>query len=353
MKRITLSALLMTLFLLLGCGSGSTKAEDPQSRFLKSIISLSNDFLNVFTSLSDMVGGVLGFNTNTKKSDVAAYFKKVHDVVQGIKDKLNKIVADMKSENNPNSEATDTAVKALITNTLDKIIQGAKTASEAIGSDSNPIANVADQNAGAAGEEASVKSLSEGIGKIVGVVLKEGNPEAGDDKKASDGSTARTAAAGDGEAGKLFATANVGTAENAKKSAADAAKAVGAVTGADILKTMVKESGDAAKLAKETTGNAGAIPKDATIAGAVVLRSMAKGGKFAGPSDAASVDAKKAVENAAVSAVTKALSTLTIAIRDTIDVGLKEVKDAMKFNSTDTPVTTDNQIPETKVNNQN
>ncbi|AHH10124.1 Variable outer membrane protein, partial (plasmid) [Borrelia parkeri SLO] len=274
----------------------------------------------------------------------------IHDTVSSTKTSLEKIVADMKSDNNPNSEATDTAVKALITNTLDKIIQGAKTASEAIGSDSNPIANVADQNAGAAGEEASVKSLSEGIGKIVGVVLKEGNPEAGDDKKASDGSTARTAAAGDGEAGKLFATANVGTAENAKKSAADAAKAVGAVTGADILQAMVKESGDAAKLAKETTGNAGAIPKDATIAGAVVLRSMAKGGKFAGPSDAASVDAKKAVENAAVSAVTKALNELTIAIRDTIDVGLKSVKDAMKFNPNDTPVTTDNTISEVKKN---
>ncbi|AHH09957.1 Variable outer membrane protein, partial (plasmid) [Borrelia parkeri SLO] len=226
MKRITFCALLMTLFLLLSCGSGSTKAEDPQSRFLKSVISLGNDFLNVFTSLSDMVGGFLGFNTNTKKSDVGNYFKKIHDTVSSTKTSLEKIVADMKSDNNPNSEATDTAVKALITNTLDKIIQGAKTASEAIGSDSNPIANVADQNAGAAGEEASVKSLSEGIGKIVGVVLKEGNPEAGDDKKASDGSTARTAAAGDGEAGKLFATANVGTAENAKKSAADAAKAV-------------------------------------------------------------------------------------------------------------------------------
>ncbi|MBW6184392.1 variable large family protein [Pseudomonas aeruginosa] len=30
----------------------------------------------MFTSFGDMVGGVLGFNTNTKKSDVGAYFKK-------------------------------------------------------------------------------------------------------------------------------------------------------------------------------------------------------------------------------------------------------------------------------------
>ncbi|ASJ27781.1 VlpC-type protein (plasmid) [Borrelia turicatae 91E135] len=124
MKRITLSALLMTLFLLLSCGSGSSKTEDPQNKFLKSLISLSNDFLNVFTSFSNMVGGVLGFDTNTKKSDVGNYFKKIQETVQGTKDKLEKIVSDMKSENNPNAEATDTAVKALITNTLDKIIQG-------------------------------------------------------------------------------------------------------------------------------------------------------------------------------------------------------------------------------------
>ncbi|WP_432612707.1 variable large family protein [Borrelia turicatae] len=348
MKRITLSALLMTLFLLLSCGSGSAKAEDPQSRFLKSLISLSNDFLNVFTSLSDMLGGVLGFNTNTKKSDVADYFKTVQDTVSSTKTALEKIVADMKSENNPNVEATDIAVKALITNTLDKIINGAKTVSEAIGADNNPIANIASTNAaGVAGSD--VEGLVKGIKGIVDVVLgaKEGNFEAGNDKKAEDGNTSRTAAAGDGEAGKLFAAGAgaAGDANNSKKVAADAAKAVGAVTGADILKAMIKDNGDAAKLA--TSQNAGAAPKDATIAGAIALRVMAKDGKFAGPSAQAD-DAVTAVKGAAISAVTKALDTLTIAIRNTIDVGLKTVKDAMNINPTDTLVTTDNTTSEAK-----
>ncbi|AHH10086.1 Variable outer membrane protein (plasmid) [Borrelia parkeri SLO] len=252
----------------------------------------------------------------------------------------------MKSDNNPNASAVDTAVKALIANTLDKIIDGAKTASEAIGSDSNPIANVAATNAdGAAGT--GVDSLVKGIKLIVDVVLKEGNAEAGNDKKAEDGNTARTAAGGDGEAGKLF-TAGAGAAgdaNNSKKVAADAAKAVGAVTGADILKAMVKDNGDAAKLA--TSQNAGAAPKDATIAGGIALRVMAKDGKFAGPSAAAD-DAVTAVKGVSVSAVTKALGTLTIAIRNTIDVGLKTVKDAMNINTTDTPVTTDNTTSEAK-----
>ncbi|AHH13176.1 hypothetical protein BHO_0013601 (plasmid) [Borrelia hermsii YBT] len=47
-------------------------------------------------------------------------------------------------------------------------------------------------------------------------------------------------------------------AAEAKKAAADAAKAVGAVTGADILQAMIKDNGDAVKLA--TAQNAGAVP---------------------------------------------------------------------------------------------
>ncbi|AFI31646.1 Borrelia lipoprotein-containing protein (plasmid) [Borrelia crocidurae str. Achema] len=72
--------------------------------------------------------------------------------------------------------------------------------------------------------------------------LGVGKADAWNDKKASDGSNARTA--GDGEAGKLFSAAAINSADNAKKSAADVSKAVGAVTGADILQAIVKK-GDA------------------------------------------------------------------------------------------------------------
>ncbi|WVN92259.1 variable large family protein (plasmid) [Borrelia turicatae] len=338
----------MTLFLLLSCGSGSAKAEDPQNRFLKSLISLSNDFLNVFTSLSDMVGGVLGFNTNTKKSDVGNYFKTIETSLTTTKTALNKIVADMKSENNPNADFVDAAVKKLVTDTLDKIIDGVgETLQGAVGEE--PIVSVGANGVGVAGEENAVKSLIEGIGKIVEVVLgNKGSADAGTDKKASDGNTVRTGGnAANDEAGKLFAAANAGNADNAKKSAADAAKAVGAVTGADILQAMIKNDGGAAKLAMAKDDDKDTTKKDAVIAGGIALRAMVKGAKFAGASDN-DATAKKAVEDAAISAVTKALGTLTIAIRSTIDRGLKEVKDTMKFNPEDTPVTNDKQTSETK-----
>ncbi len=113
------------------------------------------------------------------------------------------------------------------------------------------------------------------------------------------------------------------------------------MTGADILQSIIKDNGDAAKLAKETTGNA-TMPKDATIAGGIALRAMAKGGKFSNASDA---DAQgiitTVVKGAAISAVTKALDTLTIAIRKTIDLGLETVKGAMKINVNVTPIIPD------------
>ncbi|WAZ72343.1 hypothetical protein O5404_04670 (plasmid) [Borrelia miyamotoi] len=43
----------------MSCNSSGTDIEESsQSRFLKSVISLGNDFLNVFTSFGDMVGSV-------------------------------------------------------------------------------------------------------------------------------------------------------------------------------------------------------------------------------------------------------------------------------------------------------
>ncbi|ETZ17364.1 Variable outer membrane protein [Borrelia duttonii CR2A] len=77
------------------------------------------------------------------------------------------------------------------------------------------------------------------------------------------------------------------------------------------------------------------------IAGAIALIAMAKDGKFAGP-NAATIEYAPAVKGAAVSAVAKALDTLTIAIRSTIDEGLKSVKEAMKTNINVTSVASEN-----------
>nr|WP_011666335.1 variable large family protein [Borrelia duttonii]BAC22680.1 vmpM [Borrelia duttonii] len=337
---------MVMMMVMMGCNSGGVleSKESVENRFLKSLVGLSNEFLNVFTSFGEMVGSVLGLKADSKKSDVAAYFKTVQGTVEGVKRGLNKIVADMKKESNPNAAATETAVNKLVSETLDKIITGAKTASEAIGGDANDfIGNVAAGGAGAAAgvKGDNIKNLVKGIKDIVDVVLKnEGSAEAGDDKKAENLSARTGSNATDGEAGKLFSVSNAGAADNAKKAAADAAKAVGAVTGADILKAMIKDDGDAVKLSEGV--DAPSAKKDAVIAGGIALRAMAKGGKFAGLSDNANADAKKTVEGTAVGAVIKALDTLMIAIRKTMDLGLKSVKETMKTNINATTVASEN-----------
>ncbi|ETZ17607.1 Variable outer membrane protein, partial [Borrelia duttonii CR2A] len=266
--------------MVMGCNSGGVGGgEEGKNKFLQSLVNVSNEFLNVFTSFGDMVGSVLGLNVDSKKSDVGNYFKKVQGTVERIKSGLNKIVAEMKEEKNPNAESTESVVKKLVSETLDKIIEGAKTASGAIGVVGDDLlGNVANQNAaGVAGT--GVDKLISGIKSIVDVVLSdtEGNPEAGDNKKAEELNVRNN----DG-AGKLF-DGSTGAAGDDKKAAADAAKAVGAVIGADILKAMIKDNGDAVKLAKNSAAIAGvaANAKDGTIAGGIALRAMAKDGKFA------------------------------------------------------------------------
>ncbi|WP_038368380.1 variable large family protein [Borrelia duttonii] len=321
----------------MGCNSGGVGGEEGKNKFLQSLVNVSEEFLNVFTSFGDMVGSVLGLNVNSKKSDVGKYFKTVQETVEEVKTGLNKIVAEMKEEKNPNAEATEAAVKKLVTGTFDKIIEGAKTASEAIGTSGDDLlGNVAAGGAGAAAgvSGSEIDSLVKGIKGIVDVVLKGvGKADAGDNKKAEDGNTARTVDSG---AGKLFADDNAGADVNAaKKVATDAAKAVGAVTGADILQAMIKDGAEASAKA--------ASAKDGTIAGAILLRAISKGGKFANANaaDAQGVVAT-AIKNAAVSSVTKALDTLTIGIRKTIDSGLKEVKEAMKINANATHIVSNN-----------
>ncbi|UPA17184.1 variable large family protein (plasmid) [Borrelia coriaceae] len=317
---------------------------EKRNTFLSSLANLGNDFLNIFTSFGEMTGTVLGFNKDTKKSDVGKYFKKVQDTVQGTKDKLKEIVANMEKENNPNADAVKKEVEKLVSEKLDTIIKGAKTVSDAIGTTGEDLlGNVAKAAASKAGGVPGTKvgELVEGIKGIVDVVLQgKGNSEAGDTKKAQESSSRSTGT----DARKLFDGTASNIDSNAKDAANDASKAVAAVTGADILQAMVKDKGDAAKLAINNATVSGTSPiadsdaRDVAIAGGIALRAMANGGKFA---NGQTNDIAALVQGIAVSAVAKVLNTLTIAIRNTIDTGLKTVKEAMKINPEATPVTTE------------
>ncbi|ANF34549.1 Variable large protein 15/16 (plasmid) [Borrelia turicatae] len=294
--------------------------EDPKTLFLTSIANLGKGFLDVFTSLSDMVAGAFGIKAETKKSDIGKYFSDIEKTVTSVKEKLNTVVTA-----HGNYPKVKSVVDTFITGTLDKIAEGAKEAAKGTAG-GDAIGNaVKDQDAKPANAE-SINSLVKGIKTIVGVVLEgKGNPDA-----------TKTGESEQKSIGKLLGKKDDGT--EAVASAASAS--VGAVTGADILQAIAKSeeakdneveietAKNAAEIAaakKDDTKDLNAAKIDAVIAAGIALRAMAKDGKLAAKDEK---DAH-AVNGAATSAVGKTLSTLIIAIRNTVDSGLKSISDAL------------------------
>ncbi len=278
-------------------------------------------------TFGDMVSGTLGIKAETKKSDIGVYFTKIAETMKLTKAKLNEIL-----EKNGRYEKVKEKVVAFIA-TIDKIAEGAETA--AVGaSGSNAIGNAVKNQFAVAADKPSVISLVKGIKFIVGVVLKEseGNADATkiqDEKK---------------DIGKLFGNQDNDSAQEAEAAKANAS--VGAVSGADILKAIAKSkespdvnNADGIEKAKDA-GEIAVAPavndkkeikdsekKDAVIAGGIALRAMAKDGKFA----AKSGDDKhaNAINGLSASVLNKTLSTLVIAIRNTVDNGLKEINEVL------------------------
>nr|WP_247068122.1 variable large family protein [Borrelia puertoricensis] len=322
------------LFLLLSCGSGTTKMEDPKATFLTSIANLGKGFLDVFTSLSDMITGALGIKAETKKSDIGKYFTSIEKTMTSVKKKLNIVVAE-----NGNYPKLKEVVDTFITGTLDKIAEGAKTA--ATGAAGNAISEVVKSNAAGDGPDAeSVKNLVKGIKQIVDLVIKEGNGQADKTTPADDDKK---------NIGKLFGAETADDKGAEEKHVAAASASIGAVTGADILQAIAAANADATKggkvkevkdaaglaLAKGTsTANDDQLTtaeskKDAVIAAGIALRAMAKDGKFIVKDTAEKKTEAESAKGVAASAVGKALSTLIIAIRNTVDTGLKSISDAL------------------------
>ncbi|UPA19315.1 variable large family protein (plasmid) [Borrelia puertoricensis] len=292
--------------------------EDPKTTFLNSIANLGKGFLDVFTSLSDMITGTFGIKADTKKSDIGNYFTSIEKTMISVKKKLQDQIAT-----NGNYEKVKTVVDTFITGTLDKIAEGAKEASK--GATGEAIGNATSAGHGATpADKDSVISLVKGIKTIVDVVLKDkgdaGATKTGDDKKAA--------------------------ADAKEENIAKASASIGAVTGADILKAIanskenpntdsnegIEKATDAAEIAiskavanKKEIKEAGA-KKDAIIAAGITLRAMAKDGKFAANNNAKDADA---VNGVAANAVGKTLSTLIIAIRNTVDSGLKTISEVL------------------------
>ncbi|PRR41619.1 hypothetical protein CV685_05320 [Borreliella burgdorferi] len=162
------------------------------------------------------------------------------------------------------------------------------------------IANVAvggdNDNAGKKADKGSVTGIAKGMKAIV-----EAAKKAGVELKAADVAGGGNAAA----AGRLFASGAAGADDEAQGAAEKAGEAVSAVSGDQILKAIIdaaestggKSANEATNAVEAAIGGDGAaagvafgdnnMKKKNQIAAAIVLRGLAKGGKFANANDGA------------------------------------------------------------------
>ncbi|WP_025401623.1 variable large family protein [Borrelia crocidurae] len=326
MGRIVKGIVMMVVMMVMGCNSGGVK--DAEKVFLSDIANLGKGFLDVFVSFGDMVTGTLGIKADTKKSDIGGYFSKIAETMKEVREKLGKIL-----EENGKYEKVKGKVEEFI-GKIGKIEEGAKEAGKGATGDI-AIGNAVKNEDAVASEQDSVKFLVKGIKEIVRLVLKDGNAVADatkDDNKK--------------DIGKLFtATTDANRADNAVAQAV--AASIGAINGVDMLQAIAKskESPDSSATdgidaAMDAAGIAIApavnnkkeikneAKKDAVIAAGIALRAMTKGGKFSIKNDADDA-VIKTVNGAAASVVNKVLNTLTIAIRNTVNEGLKGISEAL------------------------
>ncbi|WP_051480223.1 variable large family protein, partial [Borrelia crocidurae] len=208
--------MVMMFVMVMGCNSGGVKegeGESSQSKFLKSIIGLRNEFLNVFTSFGDMVGGILGFNavkSDDKRSKVGEHFKTIGDGLKNTKDKLDELSKQIVSTSNADIKG----VEAVIQVTSEVIAKLITSVTELAGITKEGNVDIGDAGtagnaAAVAADKASVEAIIKGVKEIVetaeksGVKIEKGN--AGNSVANDSGPKAvvHNARAGAGDATKL------------------------------------------------------------------------------------------------------------------------------------------------------
>ncbi|MDO7273025.1 variable large family protein [Borreliella burgdorferi] len=205
-----------------------------------------------------------------------------------------------------------------------KAIAEAAKAAAAVDVGEDKIGNVAANN-NAAADAGSVNGIAKGMKKIV---------DAADGGKELKGGAGDGGAGGNGDAGHLFAgDGNAANAANAAQ-AGKAAAAVNAVSGEQILKAIVdaaggeqQQVGAAANAATNpisaAIGAAGAAAAFANagmngndkIAAAIVLRGMAKNGKFAVQNGNGAQDSVKSAVDKAIEEISKKLKAIADAVK--------------------------------------
>ncbi|WP_434757130.1 variable large family protein [Borrelia puertoricensis] len=334
MKRITLCALFLTLFLLLGCGSGSTNAEklaaESKNTFLDSLVKIGHGFYEIFGVFGNAIGDALGLTavkSGDNKSKVGEHFKTIGDGLATTKDKLDGLAKDIVSTPHADITAVDAVIKGASI-VIDKLIASV-TKLAGVTKEDTPIGN-----AGAAGNASAIAANVTDVNTVIEEVRNIIETAEKSEVKIEKGTAGNTISNADGGLKALTNNAQA-TAGDATKLAAEVAKADPWAM-IDKIKNSKNVTASAAPAAgddagKLATGNAaaannGTAASNADLAAAVALKAMLKDGKFTQP--AANEDG--AVKAAAVSAVNKLLGILDLIIRKSVSNNLDKIREAVK-----------------------
>ncbi|WP_158254539.1 variable large family protein [Borreliella burgdorferi] len=318
MKKLSSAILLVTLLVFINCKSnagetiGKDDKEDSLNIFYQSLIKLGNGFIDVFNAFSGLVADTF-FKADPKKSDVKSYFTSLCEKLKSTKEKLGNLSNGNEKGANGNEKGdgadskSGDAVGSVVGEVSKWLEEMIKAAAEAIVGATGGDGKIGESAAnGAAADANSVKNIAKGMKGIVDAA----GTAAG--KKEDVLKDVQAAGAADAAAGKLFGTAAGGDAgaDDIKK----AATAVSSVSGEQILKAIVDAAGEegeqvgaapnaaknpiAAAIGAGGGGDFGVadMKKKDKVAAALVLRGLAKNGKFSATANDANV--KSAVENA-------------------------------------------------------
>ncbi|WP_418906587.1 variable large family protein (plasmid) [Borreliella turdi] len=347
MKKISSAIFIAAFLVFINCknnaGSPSEEGDkkDAANAFYQSIIRLGNGFIDVFNAFSGLVADTF-FKASPKKSDVKIYFESISKTLTDTKTKLSGLNNGKEDGAAAGDEGgKEESVKGVVDEMsawLEEMIKAAGEAAKGgTGGGNESIGDAADDGQGKEADEGSVNGIAKGIKGIVDAAGKAEGKEGNALKGVGDGG------AGNEEAGKLFGTQGGGADVAA---VAKAAAAVSAVSGEQILKAIVDAAGGedqvGAKADKAANPIAAAIgtaqdngtafnagmQKNDKIAAAIVLRGLAKDGKFAASNNEGGK--KESVKGVVESAVQKTFTALNSVVKKAVEAGLKKVADAVK-----------------------
>ncbi|UPA15700.1 variable large family protein [Borrelia turicatae] len=337
--------ILISLFLLLSCGSGQQPQAGKDGEAATGGRSLSEVLMevgrsaeNVFYSFMELVSGTLGLRVtkDTTRDKVGDYFKSLGDKLGKASEELEQVAVKSNTDVDKDGSiviairsAVDSAKITLST------LKGHLDSLKDIG-DANLVGHAHNaQGAGTKADETELKKALKALKGIVETAIAEGIA------KLTEGDTTLTVDGVDNKEGaKILST-------NGNPDAADVSKAaviLAAVSGEEMLDSIVKSTEEQAKKieavgAKVDTaplefavgGDAGnlakAEAKASAVAGGIALRSLVKDGKLATAAAAKNAGGQGEVQAVGVTAVNKLLVAVEDIIKKTVKNVLKKAKE--------------------------